>query len=148
MAPLTPRIKRLTNEEKIHNLVKNIAVLDAIHLAASAWKSVSKSAIINCFRKGLGNDQVQESVHERFADVLSEVPTPPEMSREIFESQVDLEEDIDVQSSDEDDSDNDNPGEEPITEVHEENPVSNSEAIECLMKLQSLGGSSETFASI
>ena len=68
-----------------------------------------------------------------------------------FESQIDLEEDIYIQSSDEDDIDIDNDEEETI-EAHEENPVSNSGAIECLIKFrthfQSLRGTSETFSAI
>ena len=64
--------------------------------------------------------------------------------------QIELEEDFDFQSEDEDDNiDIENEEEK---EVHEENPVTNSEAIECLSKLrshfQSLGGTPETFQGI
>ena len=42
-----------------------------------------KLAIINCLKKGLGSVEVKESI--QVENILSEVPIPPNYSRESFE---------------------------------------------------------------
>ena len=71
------------------DLVKIVPMIEACHMAADAWKRVKPSTISNVFKKLWGTEECKTRL-DNF-DVLSEVPCPPQMDRETFLSQVDLE---------------------------------------------------------
>ena len=58
-------------------------------MAAEAWNSVKESTIANCFKKVWGTESVRKN--QLTLMLLDEVPCPPQMERETFLSQVDLE---------------------------------------------------------
>ena len=81
----------LENEEKFDaiSLVKKVPMIEAVYMAAEAWKSVKESTICNVFKKVWGTEACKEKLVD--FDALDEVPCPPQMERETFLSQVDLE---------------------------------------------------------
>ena len=70
------------------NLSKKITMLNAVHMAARAWTSVSRKTVINCFKKALGSPKLAESINSD--DFLTEVPIPQNMSADVFYDQIDL----------------------------------------------------------
>ena len=63
-----------------NNLVKQLTLLDSVHLLNKAWKSVSSSTIANCFRKvEFCNDQCEDREEEESKG------TPEGMTAEDFE---------------------------------------------------------------
>ena len=57
-------------------------MLNAVHMAARAWTSVSRKTVMNCFKKALGTPKLAESINTD--DFLNEVPIPQNMSADVF----------------------------------------------------------------
>ncbi len=121
----------IASSKNASNTAKEIAVLDAVHMLADAWKLVKPSTIANCFRKAFNRDA---DVH---MEVLADIPTPGNMDREEFEALV--EQDVDNgKIEEEDDEQNvveDEPGE-VEQEMKQETKISYKECLECVAKVR------------
>lgn len=125
-----------------NDLVKQLTLLDSVHLLNKAWKSVSSSTIANCFRKaGFCNDQCEDREEEENKG------TPEGMTAEDFEEfinqdnelqchHVPTDEDILAEFIDErEPEEDDNEEEDGEDEAEIKLPVTSQEAKEALLTL-------------
>lgn len=84
-------------EGSASELVKKISLLDAIHMLAHAWNSVTATTIVNCFRKA---GFVCGKTHEEpEAEMNSEEIAPPNgMTHQAFQEWVDVDDSLAVTS--------------------------------------------------
>ena len=117
-----------SNNKNASNIVKEVSVLDAVHMLADAWKLVKPSTIANCFKKAFKREA---NVH---VEVLADVPTPENMDREEFEALI--EQDVDDVKAEEDVEEENMVEAGQETEHETEQKISYKECLESVAKVR------------
>ena len=77
-------------ESSAIDIAKNVSLFDSLYLAKNAWQNVKKSTIINCFKKGLRNEQMEN------LDEVEKMSIPSLMSKEVFDEFVCCDDDLEI----------------------------------------------------
>ena len=78
--------------KSMKDVLKEINLLDAIHLLAQSWDCVKSTTIANCFRYG-GFVKDDSQVGENENDILADVEIPGPMTVEDLENCISIDED-------------------------------------------------------
>ena len=80
------------HEATASQIAKRLSVLDALHMMAGAWAKVSEATIRNCWRKA------KFESNELALEADPTIPTPEGMTRDIFDSWIEMDNDAPVSS--------------------------------------------------
>ena len=78
----------LNPDKHVKDMIKNVNLLDALHLLSEAWDDVKEKTIVNCFKHG-GFESNQNNIPREEFDALDDVPIPSNMSEKEFCKMVD-----------------------------------------------------------
>ena len=83
----------LDSSHQMKDLLKNVNLLDAIHLLSEAWDDVKKETVANCFKhaKFTKTEETLESI-----DVFGDVDLPENMTEDDLLAQVEQDKDLEV----------------------------------------------------